>query len=318
LRISGFARARLHPSPRCAMSLNPVQLRYFVMVAEEGQITRAARKLDVAQPALSQGIANLEAELGFKLFERRPRGVVLTSAGEAFLASAQTALSSEREAESTARSLARIGKGTLKMGFLSTPPLVFAPHLFNAFKEAYPHLELSFRELPFPSRSARDWLSEVDLALCFSPPVESDIESRVLWSEPRFLMIPRDHRLASMEKLELINVLDECYYGCHPLVDSTWAGFWTLDDHRGRPPVQLTNDRPTNSLELIATISSCRAIRAFSATTAQTLERFLHELIALPLADARPTECALVWRKSSNNPLVTAFVEVAEAVDANI
>jgi DNA-binding transcriptional LysR family regulator len=74
-----------------------VQLRYFVTVAEEGQITRAARRLHIAQPALSQALAQLEAELDIVLFERHPRGVTLTPAGEAFLVKARAALAAEAE-----------------------------------------------------------------------------------------------------------------------------------------------------------------------------------------------------------------------------
>src|SRR5205823_11580748 len=86
------------------------QLRYFVTVADEGQMTRAARKLHVAQPALSHAIAQLEAELGIELLQRHARGVSLTPAGEAFLVKARTALAAGTEAEQTAKSLARAAR----------------------------------------------------------------------------------------------------------------------------------------------------------------------------------------------------------------
>jgi len=89
------------------MAVKAAQLLYSVTVAREGQITRAARKLNIAQPALSQSIANLEADLGFELLTRHPRGVTLTQSGEVFFEKAQAALAAAADAEDTARSLAR-------------------------------------------------------------------------------------------------------------------------------------------------------------------------------------------------------------------
>src|SRR5438874_8288597 len=100
------------------MSFKRGQLRYFVTVAEEGQITRAARKLHLAQPALSQAIAQLESELGLELLERQPHGVTLTADGEAFYEKARVALAAATEALQTAQSLARAQKGMLTLGFL--------------------------------------------------------------------------------------------------------------------------------------------------------------------------------------------------------
>jgi len=293
------------------MSFRRGQLKYFVTVAEEGQITRAAKKLHIAQPALSQAIAQLESQLEVRLLERRARGVTLTSAGEVFLAKARAVLSTEQDAAATARSLRRIAGGALEVGFLSMPPIVFAPQLFSAFTSAYPEVTLSFRELSFPTESTLDWLANVDVALCFSPTPHVDVDMQTLWREPRSLLLPKSHRLAGRSAVAVAEVIDETFYGCDEAVDPVWAGFWTLDDHRGGPPDRLTNDRPINSLELIAAIASGRAIRAFSAVTAATIERFLRDLVAVPLSDADPAVFSLAWCKSERGPLVSAFAEVA-------
>jgi len=89
------------------MAFNRDHLRYFVAVADEGQITQAARRLFMAQPALSQAISQLESELGLRLLDRHPRGVTLTDAGEAFLEKARAAVDSEIEVRRTAETLAR-------------------------------------------------------------------------------------------------------------------------------------------------------------------------------------------------------------------
>ena len=92
-------------------------LRYFVAVGEEQHYGRAARRLHVAQPALSRQIQDLEAELGFKLFERLPRGVKLSAAGQLFLESAKRILQELNEAAARAARVARGLSGTLRVGF---------------------------------------------------------------------------------------------------------------------------------------------------------------------------------------------------------
>jgi DNA-binding transcriptional LysR family regulator len=86
------------------------QLHYFVVVAEEEQITRAAAKLHIAQPALSHAIAQLESELGVELFERHPRGMTLTTAGEVFLPKARAVVARAQEAALMARRLRRAAR----------------------------------------------------------------------------------------------------------------------------------------------------------------------------------------------------------------
>lgn len=297
------------------MPFRPGQLRYFVTVAETGQITRAAKQLHIAQPALSQALAQLETQLGVKLLDRHARGVTLTSAGEAFLTKAKAVLRAEADATATARSLARITDGAIELGFLGTPPMVAAPELFDAFKRVCPQVELSFRELQFPTSPTASWLANVDVALCVSPTAHEAVSTHTLWREPRALLVGADHRLASADALDVEDVLDEPFYGHHESVDPVWAGFWTLDDHRGGPPARLTADRPANSLELIATISSGRALRAFSISTANTIVSFLGSLVAVPLRDATPATCALAWRTADAGPLVQTLVETARALD---
>src|SRR6266849_6022370 len=132
------------------MTFKRGQLRYFVTVAEEGQITRAAAKLHIAQPALSQAIAHLEADLGVALLQRHARGVTLTSAGEAFLPKARAAVASEREVEFAGESLTRATRGVIELGFIGPPPTMNAPQLFEAFSGARPEVQVSLRDLPFP------------------------------------------------------------------------------------------------------------------------------------------------------------------------
>src|SRR6516164_5968290 len=243
-------------------------LRYFVAVAEDGHVAAAAQKLHLAQPALSQGIAQLERQLGVELLRRNPHGVTLTPDGEALLTKARAEIEATDDAALAARSLARAGRGVLRFGFLGVPPSEKAPELFARFHASHAGSEIAFRELGFPSRSTASWLAEVDIAICFSPTPHPDVEVLALRTEPRIVLASQEHRLAGCEEVAVAEVLDETYLGFHPSVDPTWAGFWRLDDHRGKPPERVTPDEPSRAWELVALVPAGRGIATIAHSSA--------------------------------------------------
>ncbi len=122
-------------------------LRYFVAVAEEGHITRAAQHLGIQQPPLSQQIRALEAELQVQLFRRKPRGVELTQAGQTLYAEAQAILRQVDRAVSAARRTARGEAGQIGLGFTSSASFhPFVPRLIRDYREAHPGVALSLEE----------------------------------------------------------------------------------------------------------------------------------------------------------------------------
>ena len=290
------------------------QLRYFIAVAEEGQITRAAGKLHLAQPALSQTIAQLEDELGIKLLERHARGVTLTPAGEVFLVKARAAVAASNEVALTARSLARAARNAMAVGFVGIPPSAKAPQLFTAFTDAHPEAELSFRELGFPRGSTAAWLEEVDVALCFSPTPHPGVGVEVLRAEPRIVLASEKHPLARRSELSVAEVLDETFLGCHPTVEPSWAGFWRLDDHRGGPAPHVTADRALNAWEMVALAATGHAITTVAASNMATVPKMVAGVAAIPLRDAHPALLCLVWRKDYRNPLIKPLVAVARSL----
>jgi DNA-binding transcriptional LysR family regulator len=289
------------------------QLRYFVAVAEEGQMTAAAQKLHLVQPALSRAIAQLERQLGVELLRRNHRGVTLTPAGEAFLPKARAAVEATDDAALAARSLARAGRRVLRFGFLGIPPSEKAPGLFARFHASHAGVEIAFRELGFPSPSTAAWLADVDIALCFSPTPHPDVEICALRAEPRLVLASQEHRLAGCEEVAVADVLDETYLGFHPSVDPTWAGFWRLDDHRGKPPERVTPDEPSRAWELVALVPAGRGIATIAHSSAILVPEVIPGLAVIPLSDANPAVLALAYHKDTCNPLVNAFVALAQS-----
>lgn len=282
-------------------------LLYFVTVAEEGQITRAARKLHLAQPALSQAIAQLESDLGVELLQRHARGVTLTAAGEAFLAKARVAVSAWADAVGAAQSLTQAGAGTIEFGFVGSPPGLDSPGPLQAFARAHPRIDLRYRELPFPSLPTTSWLAEVDMAVCHLPAAHPDVWTQVLRREPRAVLVPQHHPLAGRSALTTGDVIREAFIGFHPSVDPRWAGFWSLDDHRGTPPRHVTPDRVRNAQEALAALAMRRAITTVPASVARVSLNAMTRVSAFILRDAQYATIVLAGREDRRTANVAAF-----------
>jgi DNA-binding transcriptional LysR family regulator len=293
------------------MAFRRDQLRYFVAVAEEGQMTRAASKLHIAQPALSQAIAHLEEHVGFKLFERHARGVSLTPAAEIFLEKARLAVAAEEMVAQAADALVRAAHVAIKFGYLGLPPAMTNPDLIEAFTEAHPDVELDLQELPFPSLPTETWLAEVDVAIASRPTSGQHVWTLPLSAVPRVILAPTTHPLAGHSELAVADVLDETFIGFHESVDPAWAGFWSLDDHRGGPPPSVTLERSANAQERFAMIASGHAITAMPERHAAVIAKVLPTVVAIPLIDADPTVLTLIGREDRRNPSVDALLEVA-------
>jgi DNA-binding transcriptional LysR family regulator len=293
------------------MAIRLEHLRYLVTVADEGQITRAARALHVAQPALSQALAQLESELGIQLLERHARGVTVTPAGETFLAKARVALTAANDAAVTARALARAARGAMEVGFIGPPPLVHAPELFAAFVGAHPEAEVSFRELPFPHGSTASWLAELDVAFCHAPAVDPRVCVQAVRVEPRTVVAPRSHPLARRSELAVAELLDELFLGYDEAVQPAWAGFHSLDDHRGEPPPRVTDERASTPPEMLMLMASGRGITTVPASDAAIIRNVLRTVVAIPVRDAGPAVLSLVWHRDDANPLLDALVAFA-------
>ena len=124
------------------MTLDLHKLRAFAIVAAEGNITRAARRLSTSQPAISKQLAELEEALGTALFDRLPRGVRLTEAGSVLLRHADRIFAAESAAEAELAELSGLTRGRLSIGASTTIGSYLIPHVFSAFHRAHPEVKL--------------------------------------------------------------------------------------------------------------------------------------------------------------------------------
>jgi DNA-binding transcriptional LysR family regulator len=290
------------------MELRRGHLHYFVTVAEEASVTRAAAKLHISQPTLSQAISLLESDLGLALLERHGRGVRLTADGDAFLVKARAALSAWSEALAVGQSYAGTPTNAIVFGFLGVPPGLDSPAPLEDFLKAHPDYDLRYLELPFPARETSSWLGEADVAVCHRPPPDPEVWTHPLRSEPRVALVPREHALARRTQVGVAELLEETFIGFHPSVDPTWAGFWSLDDHRGGPPRRVTADAAANPQEVMAALALRDAITTVPESVARLVAGPSVNLVAAPVHDALPAQLELFGRKDAHNPRVAALL----------
>ncbi|WP_400164521.1 LysR family transcriptional regulator [Brevibacillus sp. TJ4] len=187
------------------------QLHYFIAVAEHLNFTEAAKKLYVAQPAVSQQIASLEKKIGVKLFHRTKHSVELTNAGRAFLEDAREIAKRFADSIQHAREAEEGLAGVIRIGLLSVSVRDFLPLVVRSFRSKYPNIRLhfSFHNSARINRMLQD--DEIDIAFTLSHGLHNihNLQCRALWNQPYSIILPQDHALADQAELSVAQLEHE-------------------------------------------------------------------------------------------------------------
>ncbi|PZG29806.1 LysR family transcriptional regulator [Spongiactinospora gelatinilytica] len=178
------------------------QLAYFVMVAETGGFGRAAERLGIVQPAVSQQVARLERDLGIRLFDRTTRHVRLTEAGERLLGEARAALAAADRVRHVAAGLAEDAEATLRLGTGKAPADRLYPAL-EALAAAMPRLRVRLVKIGVPERLAGVRAGDLDAATVRLVDEAEGLELLPICSDPLLAALPADHPLAAEPVLRL-------------------------------------------------------------------------------------------------------------------
>lgn len=288
------------------------QLYYFTVVVEQGQITRAAAKLHIAQPALSQMIAKLEKSLGVRLLERHPRGVDLTPAGTLFFEKASLAVRSAQEAEAVVGPYAR-AEGSVVFAFTASfHP--FARPIMRRFVETRPDVQLNMHQRD-PARRMLDLqagLVDVELLLAPDPP-SPGLSIEVISSEPRYVLLPEGHELASESSLEFEQIARETFPGRAPGLTEQWGRDAWLSDRRGHDP-KVTSETPLTLDEVWALVHAGKAISVLPQFMVRRAEG--NGVCAIPLTDVEPVDVGIARREDDSRAVVLDLFEAARDVAA--
>jgi DNA-binding transcriptional LysR family regulator len=283
-------------------------LRYFLAIGEEQHYGRAARRLRVAQPALSRQIQDLEEEIGFKLFERLPRGVKLSAAGKLFLEDVRRILQDVNEAAARAGRVALGRSGTLRVGFTENASWQgVVPESFRRFRELRPDAELQLR----PSGSLEQLKGirsgRLDAGFVFNVPnTDPELELLPVAVQHIELASPKRDPLTKLKNLRLRD-LTEATFVWFPRRESP-----ALYDRLSHACFRggLTSPRIVQEGRDEATILSLVAAGLGVGWVLGTARwRCPRSVVIMPVVDLNvPLPLSLAWRKDNSSPLLASFV----------
>ena len=284
------------------------QLRYFVAVAEERHFGRAAERLHISQPPLSQQIRRLEGELGASLLRRTTRRVDLTAGGEVFLARAREILSAVDGAAEDARRAANGEVGRLAIGFTGSATYEMLPALAGALRDALPGIVLDLRgEMLTPAQVAGLLDGRLDLGVLRPPVRERELEIEILRREPLVAVLPEGHRLATADVVPLEQLRDEPFVTypshfrsvVHDAVDETCRA------HGFRPRVAL------EASETATLVSFVAAGIGVSLVPDSVRHMTVRGAVYRPLGPAAAeVELAVAWRRDDHTPALERALTV--------
>lgn len=283
-------------------------LRYFVAVAEELHFNRAAERLYISQPALSQQIRKLEHDLGMTLFLRDRRSVALTDAGSALLGPALAAVESGAAFALAARRRAREQRRELVVGFHTRWPDNFLPRVLRAYRELCPDVSVDLRQYDFGDISAGLRTGETDAALLHLPVTGADIRVQPLTTEPRVVMLAEDHPLAGCTEVSVAELLEHpTAWAVPPDTDPAWQDFWSAAPERaaaGGADVDRVEQRTQESLFQVV------AGGGVIGLTYAAMREIYHPpgVAFVPVRDLDPAVMGVAWRADGERPDVGAFV----------
>jgi DNA-binding transcriptional LysR family regulator len=180
------------------------QLRYFVAVATELNFSRAAERLHISQPPLSQQIKHLEEELGVQLLLRNSRAVELTAIGKLFLEEARETLERAERAVATARRAAAGEVGSIVVATMSTADILVFPRIVPAFQKRFPAVQLTFLHMSEVELAVALEDGRVNVGFATLPVVtRGDCVAESIYREPMVAALPSSHRLAGEASIEI-------------------------------------------------------------------------------------------------------------------
>ncbi|MFI9772886.1 LysR family transcriptional regulator [Streptomyces sp. NPDC052415] len=285
------------------------QLRLYLTLCEELHFGRAAARLFITQPALSQQIRELEKRLGLRVVERTGRTVTLTDAGQALLPEAQAAIAAVDRLRRVADAQMRQASGRLIVGTMGAEAsMAHTRAVLGLLQERHPGTTVQLVNLGFGDHMAALAQQEADVVF-LRPPVTDDIETHHLATEPRVACLCADHPLAKLPQLTLAQLSGIPVVDMPAQVPRLWWDFWAVDP---RPDGSRVCYGPvvTDMESLLHTVAAGEAMCFLPAAAREYFPR--PGIRYIDVVDLTPSTSALAWsRRRRSEPTIRAIRHAA-------
>ncbi len=279
-------------------------LRYFVAVAEAGNLTTAAkRRLHTSQPSLSRQIRDLEYEVGAELLSRSVRGVELTAAGRAFLDHARLALMQVDAAVEAARTEARPAKKTFAIGFQTGQEMDWLPRVMAVLRDELKNIEVAISSDYSPDLADALARGRLDLAFLRAEP-GYDLGYHVVDREPLIVLMPSDHRLVAKQAIHPRELVGQIFIGGSKKATVLRA---VTEAYLRRAGVDIKLDHGVDNLAMaMSLVSSTRGLALMPAYAKNLLPA---SVVSRPLEGEAPMiDVAVGYSKSNTSPILKLFL----------
>lgn len=287
------------------------QLRYFLAVAEHLNFTRAAERMGIAQPPLSQHILALERQLSVKLFVRSRRNVALTPEGEALVSFARRLNNTTQMAAEVVQAISRGEDGPLALGAIFSSIYTVIPHILPPFMQKYPKVKLHLQEMVIAQQISALKEQRIDAGILRGPISERELEAVTLFQEPFVAVVPSGHELCKEPALTLAQIASQPLIQIYPTANRDFSRRMfgaLLDKGLKLNIVQEVADTHT----LIGLVAAGVGISLVPASL-QNLQ--IRQVRYIPLREKTPmTTLQLVYNKENTSAVLRNFVRMVEGM----
>jgi DNA-binding transcriptional LysR family regulator len=290
------------------MDIDTRLLRSFIAVADEANLTRAAQRLFVSQPALTKQISQLERQLGVRLFTRSRRGMALTAAGHALADRTPSVLAELDQALLETNSAASRAARVLRVGFLAGAANEATKQIIAAFARRRPDWQVEMRAAAWTDPTAGLAAGNTDVALLRLPfPGQDSLRTEMLFTEARWVALPANHPLARHNRIGWRDLWDEPFVAA-PAETGSWRDWWLAADEREGHPIQIgavtDSGQPDDWLTAIA---NGHGIALAPESAARYYAR--PDITYRPVTGVSPSQVGVAWLPAADaNPVVQDFI----------